>query len=127
MPTASPWNCTVPRQRPTAAYVFKTVADPFVGKLSYLRVVSGKVTAGEPLVNARTGEPEKIGKPLTVIGKKQVDADGIGAGDIGAVAKLVTARTGDTLCDAFPRGEAARPRVPAAQPVHGSHRGQKGR
>ena len=82
------------------AYVFKTVADPFVGKLSYLRVVSGKVTAGEPLVNARTGEPEKIGKPLTVIGKKQVDADGIGAGDIGAVAKLVTARTGDTLCDA---------------------------
>ena len=91
-------HCT--EAEPTAAYVFKTVADPFVGKLSYLRVVSGKVTAGEPLVNARTGEPEKIGKPLTVIGKKQVDADGIGAGDIGAVAKLVTARTGDTLCDA---------------------------
>ena len=99
-PTASLWSSTAPRAEPTAAYVFKTVADPFVGKLSYLRVVSGKVTAGEPLVNARTGEPEKIGKPLTVIGKKQVDADGIGAGDIGAVAKLVTARTGDTLCDA---------------------------
>ena len=61
---------------------------------------SGKVTAGEPLTNARTGDVEKITKPLTVIGKKQVDADGIGAGDIGAVAKLVTARTGDTLCDA---------------------------
>ena len=85
---------------PTAAYVFKTVADPFVGKLSYLRVISGKVTGGAALVNARTGETEKISKPLTVIGKKQVDADGIGAGDIGAVAKLVTARTGDTLCDA---------------------------
>ena len=54
---------------PTAAYVFKTVADPFVGKLSYLRVISGKVTAGEPLTNARTGDVEKIGKPLTVIGK----------------------------------------------------------
>ena len=91
-------HCTV--DEPTAAYVFKTVADPFVGKLSYLRVVSGKVTAGEPLTNARTGDVEKISKPLTVIGKKQVDADGIGAGDIGAVAKLVTARTGDTLCDA---------------------------
>ena len=85
---------------PTAAYVFKTVADPFVGKLSYLRVISGKVTGGAALVNARTGETEKIGKPLTVIGKKQVETDGIGAGDIGAVAKLVSAKTGDTLCDA---------------------------
>ena len=91
-------HCT--EEEPTAAYVFKTVADPFVGKLSYLRVISGKVTAGEPLTNARTGEVEKISKPLTVIGKKQVDADGIGAGDIGAVAKLVSAKTGDTLCDA---------------------------
>ena len=80
--------------------MFKTVADPFVGKLSYLRVVSGKVTAGEPLTNARTGDVEKISKPLTVIGKKQVDSDGIIAGDIGAVAKLVSAKTGDTLCDA---------------------------
>ena len=85
---------------PTAAYVFKTVADPFVGKLSYLRVISGKVTGGAALVNARTGETEKIGKPLTVIGKKQAETDGIGAGDIGAVAKLVSAKTGDTLCDA---------------------------
>ena len=91
-------HCTV--DEPTAAYVFKTVADPFVGKLSYLRVVSGKVTAGEPLTNARTGDVEKITKPLTVIGKKQVDSDGIIAGDIGAVAKLVSAKTGDTLCDA---------------------------
>ena len=91
-------HCTV--DEPTAAYVFKTVADPFVGKLSYLRVVSGKVTAGEPLTNARTGDVEKISKPLTVIGKKQVDSDGIIAGDIGAVAKLVSAKTGDTLCDA---------------------------
>ena len=91
-------HCT--EAEPTAAYVFKTVADPFVGKLSYLRVISGKVTAGEPLTNARTGEVEKISKPLTVIGKKQLEAESIGAGDIGAVAKLVSARTGDTLCDA---------------------------
>ena len=91
-------HCT--EDEPTAAYVFKTVADPFVGKLSYLRVISGKVTAGEPLTNARTGEVEKITKPLTVLGKKQMENDGIGAGDIGAVAKLVSAKTGDTLCDA---------------------------
>ena len=91
-------HCT--EDEPTAAYVFKTVADPFVGKLSYLRVVSGKITAGASLVNARTGETEKMGKPLTVLGKKQTEAESIGAGDIGAVAKLVSAKTGDTLCDA---------------------------
>ena len=91
-------HCT--EDEPTAAYVFKTVADPFVGKLSYLRVVSGKITAGASLVNARTGETEKMGKPLTVMGKKQTEAESIGAGDIGAVAKLVSAKTGDTLCDA---------------------------
>lgn len=84
---------------PTAAYVFKTVADPFVGKLSYLKVLSGKVTSGLSLVNARTGETEKLGKPMTVIGKRQTEAEAIGAGDIGAVSKLVSARTGDTLCD----------------------------
>ena len=91
-------HCT--ESEPTAAYVFKTVADPFVGKLSYLRVISGKVTAGAALTNARTGDVEKINKPLTIVGKKQVENDGIGAGDIGAVAKLVSAKTGDTLCDA---------------------------
>ncbi len=85
---------------PTAAYAFKTVADPFVGKLSYFRILSGKLTPGQVLVNARTGESEKMGKTLMVCGKKQTEADCIGAGDIGAVAKLNTVRTGDTLCDA---------------------------
>lgn len=84
---------------PTVAYVFKTVADPFVGKLSYLKVISGKVTNGLSVVNARTGDTEKLGKPMTVCGKKQSEAEAIGAGDIGAVSKLVSVRTGDTLCD----------------------------
>ncbi len=84
---------------PTAAYVFKTVADPFVGKLSFFRVLSGKLEPGQTLVNARTGEPEKMGKTLMVCGKKQIEVDCIGAGDIGAIAKLNDARTGDTLCD----------------------------
>ena len=91
-------HCT--EDEPTAVYVFKTVADPFVGKLSYLRVVSGKVTAGMSLVNARTGEVEKLGKPMTICGKKQTETEAICAGDIGAVAKMVSAKTGDTLCDA---------------------------
>lgn len=82
----------------TAAIVFKTLADPFVGKLSYFKVVSGKVTADSSLVNMRTGENERINKVLLPKGKKQEDTAFIGAGDIGAVAKLSGTNTGDTLC-----------------------------
>mgnify|MGYP003362354803 FL=1 len=85
---------------PLAAYVFKTVADPFVGKLSYVKVASGKLKSDSALVNARTGEAERMGKLLYVKGKKQTDTTVIGAGDIGAVTKLPAAQTGDTLCDA---------------------------
>lgn len=81
-----------------AAIVFKTVADPFVGKLSYFKVVSGKVSPDTPLVNMRTGEQERINKVMIVKGKKQEDMPYIGAGDIGAVAKLQNTKTGDTLC-----------------------------
>jgi len=82
----------------TAAVVFKTVADPFVGKLSYFKVVSGKVSADAPLVNMRTGENERINKVLIPRGKKQEEVPYVGAGDIGAVAKLSSTNTGDTLC-----------------------------
>ena len=85
---------------PLAAYVFKTVADPFVGKLSYVKVVSGTLKSDSALVNARTGEAERMGKLLYVKGKKQADTTVIGAGDIGAVTKLPAAQTGDTLCEA---------------------------
>lgn len=81
-----------------AAIVFKTIADPFVGKLSYFKVISGKIAADTQLVNMRTGNSEKISKVMTIKGKKLEDAAYIGAGDIGAVAKLSSASTGDTLC-----------------------------
>ena len=84
---------------PTCAYVFKTVADPFVGKLSFVKVLAGKLTSTSNVVNSRTGQAERLGKMLTICGKKQSDTAAIPAGDIGAVAKLTTARTGDTLCD----------------------------
>ncbi|WBY63740.1 elongation factor G [Thermocaproicibacter melissae] len=83
---------------PAAALVFKTVADPFIGKLSYLKVFSGKVSADTQLVNMRTGETERIGKTVVMRGKKQIDVPYIGAGDIGVVPKLQSAKTGDTLC-----------------------------
>ncbi len=85
---------------PLAAYVFKTVADPFVGKLSYVKVASGTLKSDSALVNARTGEAERMGKLLYVKGKKQTDTTAIGAGAIGAVTKLPAAQTGDTLCEA---------------------------
>lgn len=82
-----------------AALVFKTVADPFVGKLSYVKVLSGNLKADSAVVNTTVGAPEKMGKLLFVRGKKQFDADYIKAGDIGAVTKLANTRTGDILCD----------------------------
>lgn len=81
-----------------AAIVFKTVADPFIGRLSYIKVVSGKVAPDTPLINMRTGSQERITKVLAMCGKKQIDVDYIGAGDIGAIPKLSATKTGDTLC-----------------------------
>ncbi len=83
---------------PLAAYVFKTVADPFVGKLSYVKVVRGVLKPDTATVNSRTGENEKLGKLLFMKGKKQNDAAEISAGDIGAITKLSGTKTGDTLC-----------------------------
>ena len=91
-------DIAVNEQAATAAIIFKTVADPFVGKLSYFKVVSGKVSTETPLVNMRTGNQERISKVLTVRGKKQEDASAVTAGDIGAIPKLTSANTGDTLC-----------------------------
>ena len=94
-----PVEITADPDAPVCAYVFKTVADPFVGKLSFIKVLAGKLTATSNVINARTGQPERLGKTLTVCGKKQTDTPAITTGDIGAVAKLATAKTGDTLCD----------------------------
>ncbi len=82
---------------PAAAVVFKTIADPFVGKLSYFKVVRGKIAADAKLLNARTGAEERIGKVMWVRGGKQEDAGVVYAGDIGSVAKLGSVQTGDTL------------------------------
>ncbi|MBC8545761.1 elongation factor G [Clostridiaceae bacterium NSJ-31] len=84
--------------QPLAAYVFKTVADPFVGKLSYVKVIAGKLSSDLIPVNATTGQPERLGKIIYIKGKKQEDTAFISAGDIGAITKI-SANTGDTLCD----------------------------
>lgn len=78
-------------------YIFKTIADPFVGKLSYFKVVSGEISSDIKLKNKRTGEEERITKVMWLKGGKQEDADKIVSGDIGSVSKLGNVLTGDTL------------------------------
>lgn len=82
---------------PLASLVFKTLADPFVGKLSLLRVYSGTLKSDSHVTNARTGHDERIGQLLYLRGKEQKHTDRIEAGDIGAIAKLGDTATGDTL------------------------------
>lgn len=84
---------------PLAAQVFKTAVDPFVGKLSYLRVCRGILKSGTTVYNPNTDAQERIGSLYALVGKKQIPVSELKAGDIGAVAKLTATNTGDTLCD----------------------------
>lgn len=85
-------------EAPLAAICFKTIADPFVGKMSFFKVVSGVLKSDSQVVNMRTGESERMGKVVFVKGAKQEDAQSVTAGDIGIVTKLAGVKTGDTLC-----------------------------
>lgn len=82
---------------PLCAICFKTIADPFIGKLSFFKTVRGKITSDVVAYNNRTGATERMGKIVTVRGAKQEDSAGVFAGDIGAVTKLAGVATGDTL------------------------------
>ncbi len=118
-------NCDA--NAPLAAYVFKTVADPFVGKLSYVKVVAGSLKTGEnPVIVKQDGNrnPERIGKMVLLRGKQQETVDCIGAGDIGAVTKLASAVTGDSICDpsrvvAFRKAEFPAPCMRMAMYIKG--------
>lgn len=83
---------------PLRAFVFKTVADQFVGKMSFIRVMSGVLKANSEYINASTGGVEKIGKLYTLCGKKQTEVTSVGAGDICAAVKIGAA-TNDTICE----------------------------
>lgn len=84
---------------PFAAQVFKTVVDPFVGKLNIMKVFRGSLKAGSTVYNATTGKTERISQIYLLKGKKQEPVSELSAGDIGAVNKLTATNTGDTLCD----------------------------
>jgi elongation factor G len=96
-------NGTVRREvkdaAPLSALVFKTVADPYAGKVTMFRVYSGTMTSDSTIFNATKGAKERVGQLLLLRGKQQTPVEALGAGDMGAVVKLKETGTGDTLCD----------------------------
>ena len=94
-----------------AAFVWKTVSDQY-GKYSYIKVLSGEITSDTALVNARTGEAEKLGRLYTMCGKKATEVKVLSCGDIGAIGKMDKVKTGDTLCD--PRKVVSLKQIPYA-------------
>ncbi len=81
-----------------SAFVFKTVSDQY-GKYSFVKVLSGTINSDTTLVNARTGETEKLGRLYSMCGKKSTEVKELTCGDIGAIGKMDKVKTGDTLCD----------------------------
>lgn len=87
------------KDEPFAALVFKTVADPYVGRMNYIRVFSGVLTSDTNLFNSTKEKPEKISQLFFIRGKNQQQTESIPAGDIGVLVKLTETTTGDTLCE----------------------------
>lgn len=90
----------LPESDETSLFVFKTVADPFVGKMSFFKVMNGELRRDMTLRNTRTGATEKMNKIFMMRGKKQIDAEAFACGDIGVTAKLTNTNTNDTLTTA---------------------------
>ena len=105
----------VDENAPTKAIVYKTISDQF-GKFSLFKVIAGKVTPDMTLVNARSGAQEKLGHIYYMQGKKNIEVQEIGCGDIGAVSKLSDTKTGDTLCDS--KAVEAAPGIEYAVPCY---------
>jgi len=82
-----------------ALLVFKTIADPFVGRFSFFKVMNGELKKDMVLKNITSGAEEKFSKIYTICGKKQTEVDSLACGDIGVIAKLSGTNTNDTLCE----------------------------
>ncbi len=88
----------VDASKPMSAFIFKTLAEMHMGELSYFKVFSGVIKTGDDVINATTGNMERIGQMFILNGKNKKNVDHLAAGDIGTVVKLKSTHTGDTLC-----------------------------
>lgn len=105
---------TVTDAGPLAAYVWKTTADPFVGKLTYFKVYSGSMSADSRVWNANRTKEQRLGSLQVIRGKEQLAMKTLHAGDLGVVAKLAETETGDTLCDKSHSLQLEMPGFPSA-------------
>lgn len=100
-------------------YVFKTISEPHVGDLSFIRLYSGSVRAGMDLINTDRGNNERFGQIFTLNGRQRTGVESLGVGDIGAVVKLRDTHTGNTLCG--PKRRVTLPKVQYPSPnIHGA-------
>jgi elongation factor G len=99
-----------------SAFVFKTIADPFLGKISLVKVISGKLVHGQEIYNPKAEKAEKLGAMFFLRGKTQEECPEVACGDIAAVAKLQYTQTGDTFCDKS--NIVIYPEVAFPQPTH---------
>lgn len=100
---------------PFSGYVFKTIIDPFVGSINFIKVNSGTLKTGQEITIHDTGETEKVGALFTLLGKKQVPVESVNAGDICAVSKLDGIFTGQTVSD--PKNPVVYPKVEMLKPT----------
>lgn len=115
-PDGTETSRTVSDSEPASCFIYKTAMDQFTGKLSYFKVVSGKISTDVDLVSAREGKKEKITKVYTCQGKKLEDATDLSAGDIGLFTKSASLRTNDTLH--APDAPIVYPHLELPTPVH---------
>jgi elongation factor G len=100
---------------PLTSFVFKSISDPYVGKVSLFRVFSGSLRPDHHALNATNGSDERVGQVFYMVGKEHVNAPEIVCGDIGAVAKLAHTHTGDTLCET--KSPIVLPRIEFPEPL----------
>jgi len=99
LPNGDKFNVVPDDEKPVAALAFKIATDPFVGRLSYVRIYTGTLKAGSYLINTTKGVKERIGRVVLMHANHRQEVDELHAGDIGAVVGLKGTTTGDTLCD----------------------------
>ncbi|HEY5540349.1 MAG TPA: elongation factor G [Coriobacteriia bacterium] len=115
IPTADGGELRVSTEGETTALVFKTIFDPYVGRLNFVKVLSGTLTPGCELIDARTGKKERVAHVLKMVGKESSDIDAAPAGDVAVLPKLGDVITGDTLSE---KGAVSIATLPFPKPLY---------